>query len=128
RALGAATVLLSVMDRSVAGVARDCGRPYCVGDSLLWMRDHVPDVFRSAARYWVQDFPGVRARAAGLRPPPTVVGPIVPPLPPPPMGPGTGLVVNLGGMESPDGDGDGATRYADFVVDGLLRSGLPARF
>ena len=66
RHLGAARVLLSVMDRGVAAVARACGRPYCVVDSLLWMRADVPEVFLAADRYWVQDFPGVRARVAEL--------------------------------------------------------------
>jgi hypothetical protein len=128
RRLGAANVLLSVMDRSIAAAARAAGRPYCVVDSLLWMRDHVPDVFLAAARYWVQDFPGVRARAAEVHPTPTVVGPIVPPTPRTDSGAGDELVVNLGGMESPDGPADHATRYADFVVDGVLRAALPARF
>ena len=127
RWLRAANVLLSVMDRSIAGLARDCGRPYCVVDSLLWMRDQVPDVFLSAERYWVQDFPGVRDRLAEIRPTPVVVGPIVPAMHPVRAGSGAGLVVNLGGMESPHGAAEGATRYADFVVDGLLRSRLPAR-
>ncbi len=128
RWLRAANVLLSVMDRSIAAVARECGRPYCVVDSLLWMRDRVPDVFLAARRYWVQDFPGVRARSAEIRPAPTVVGPIVPAMRPVEAGAGAELVVNLGGMESPDGAADHATRYAEFVVDGLLRSRLPARF
>ena len=126
RRLGAARVLLSVMDRSIATVARDCGLPYCVVDSLLWMRDRVPDVFLSAERYWVQDFPGVRARLAEIRPTPTVVGPIVSAMRR--AAGGAELVVNLGGMESPDGPADHAARYAEFVVDGLVRSRLPARF
>jgi hypothetical protein len=115
------------MDRDIATVARECGRPYCVVDSLLWMRDRVPEVFRAAHRYWVQDFPGVRTRLTEVQPPPTVVGPIVPSLPRVRGGPGADLVVNVGGMASPDGDAEGAARYADFVVDGLLRSRLPAR-
>jgi len=128
RWLGAATALLSVMDRDFAAIARESGRPYCVVDSLLWMRDRVPDVFLSARRYWVQDFPGVGARLAEVRPTPTVVGPIVPTMSRTEPGPAAGLVLNLGGTESPDGDVGGATRYADFVVDGLLRSGLLPRF
>ena len=43
-------------------------------------------------------------------------------------GPNAGLVLNLGGMESPNGDAEDAMTYADFVVDGLLRSELLARF
>lgn len=128
RRLGAARVLLSVMDRSIAAVARDCGRPYCVVDSLLWMRDRVPDVFLSAHRYWVQDFPGVRARLTEFHPTPTVVGPIVPAMRPVDAGAAAELVVNLGGMESPDGPADHAARYAEFVVDGLVRSRLPVEF
>jgi hypothetical protein len=125
--LRAAKVLLSVMDRSVAAVAREDGRPYCVVDSLLWMRDRVPEVFLAAHRYWVQDFPGVRARLPEIRPTPTVVGPIVPAMRPVEAADGAELVVNLGGMESPDGPPDHAIRYAEFVVDGLLLSRLPAR-
>jgi hypothetical protein len=34
---------------------------------------------------------------------------------------------DLGGMESPNGDAS-AMRYADFVLNGLLRSELLARF
>jgi hypothetical protein len=126
--LDAATALLSVMDRDFAAIASESGRPYFVVDSLLWMRDRVPDVFLSARRYWVQDFPGVRIRLAEIQPTPTVVGPIVPTMSRAEPGPNAGLVLNLGGMESPNGDVGGAIRYADFVVDGLLRSGLLARF
>ena len=126
--LDAATALLSVMDRDFAAIACESGRPYFVVDSLFWMRDRVPDVFLSARRYWVQDFPGVRTRLAEIQPTPTVVGPIVPPMSRAKSGPNAGLVLNLGGMESPTGDVGGAICYADFVVDGLLRSGLLARF
>jgi hypothetical protein len=126
--LDAATALLSVMDRDFAAIACESGRPYFVVDSLLWMRDCVPDVFLSARRYWVQDFPGVRTRLAEIQPTPTVVGPIVPMMSPAEPGPNAGLVLNLGGMESPNGDAGGAMRYADFVVDGLLHSGLLGRF
>lgn len=128
RRLNGAAALLSVMDRDFAAIACESGRPYCVVDSLLWMRDHVPDVFLSARRYWVQDFPGVRARVAEIQPTPTVVGPIVPAMSRAEPGPNAGLVMNLGGMESPSGDAGGAMRYADFVVDGLVRSGVMARF
>jgi hypothetical protein len=124
----AATALLSVMDRDFAAIACESGRPYCVVDSLLWMRDRVPDVFRSASRYWVQDFPGVRTRLAEIQPTPTIVGPIVPAMSRAEPGPSAGLVLNLGGMESPNSAVGGALRYADFVVDGLIRSGLLARF
>jgi len=128
RWLDTARVLLSVMDRDVAAGARDTGRPYCVVDSLLWMRDRVPEVFLSARRYWVQDFPGVRDRVAEIRPTPTIVGPIVAPMRRPKRRPKASLVVNLGGMQSPDREDGGALRYANFVVDGLLHSGLPTRF
>ena len=126
--LDAATALLSVMDRNFAAVACASGRPYCVVDSLLWMRDRVPDVFLSARRYWVQDFPGVRIRLSEIQPTPTVVGPIGPTMSRAKPGPNAGLVLNLGGMESPNGDAEDAMTYADFVVDGLLRSELLARF
>jgi hypothetical protein len=126
--VGATTALLSVMDRDFAASARELGRPYFVVDSLLWMRDCVPDVFLSARRYWVQDFPGVRMRLAEIEPLPTVVGPIVPTMTRAKPGSNAKLVVNLGGMESPNGDASGAMRYADFVMDGLLRSELLARF
>jgi hypothetical protein len=126
--LGAARVLLSVMDRDVAAAARESGHPYCVVDSLLWMRDRVPDVFLSANRYWAQDFPGVRERLTEINPTPTVVGPIVAPMRCAKYDSVGSLVVNLGGMQSPGRDDDGATRYANFVVDGLLRSRLATRF
>jgi hypothetical protein len=128
RRLRAANILLSVMDRSVAAAAREDGRPYCVVDSLLWMRDRIPDVFLAADRYWVQDFPGVRARLPEIHPTPTVVGPIVPSMRPVDAAAGVELVVSLGGMESPDGPAEHAVRYAEFVVDGVLRSRLPAGF
>src|SRR5437870_5477918 len=48
--LDAATALLSVMDRDFATIACESGRPYFVVDSLLWMRDRVPDVLLSARR------------------------------------------------------------------------------
>jgi UDP:flavonoid glycosyltransferase YjiC (YdhE family) len=126
--LNVATALLSVMDRDFAAIACESGRPYFVVDSLLWMRDRVPDVFVSARRYWVQDFPGVRTRVAEIHPMPTVVGPIVAAISRAEPGANAGLVLNLGGMESPNGDAGGAMRYADFVLNGLLRSELLARF
>jgi hypothetical protein len=124
---GAAGVL-SVMDRELARAAAASQTPLYVVDSLLWMRDEVPAVFREARRYWAQDFLGLRAVSGNYRPAPSIVGPILPsggfhrePAP-------AHLLINLGGCESPDGADANAGAYADFVVGGVLKSPLAARF
>ena len=65
------------MDRDYLGLAHALAKPAFVVDSLFWMRDRIPDEFRAARRYWVQDFVGVRARLAETGIPARVVGPIV---------------------------------------------------
>jgi len=113
--------LLSLMERDHLPAMQALGRPTFVADSLLWMRDHVPPAFRAATRYWAQDFPGVRARAAGIA---TVVGPIVAPALARDAG-ARRLVVALGGAPCDDAVD---VRFLDVVVDGLVESGLVARF
>jgi hypothetical protein len=109
--------LLSSMDRDYAAVAVELGRPIFVVDSLLWMRDEVPAVFRQARRFWAQEFVNVGARLAGVGPAATLVGPIVAPRER--LTATRSVVVNLGGSESPGGF-DPA--YADFVARALLEA------
>jgi hypothetical protein len=118
-----ATALLSLMDREYAPVAVELGRPLFVADSLLWMRDPVPPLFRRAQRYWVQNFVGVPERLAEAGPNAALVGPIVAPAGAPGRQ-GTRVVVNLGGCEAPAGLAGGDPAYFDFVFRVLVDSGL----
>ncbi len=122
--LRSAAGLLSLMDRDYSALAAELGRPIFVADSLLWMRDRVPDVFQQAQRFWAQDFIGVRERLAEVGPNATPVGPIVTQIAPAPPQQRTRLVVNLGGGESPRGFTADDSVYFDFVLRGLLDSGL----
>ncbi len=119
----AGTGLLSMMERDHLRTAQASGRRTFVADSLLWMRDHVPPVFRAATRYWAQDFIGVRGRAAGLA---SVVGPLV--SRPVRTMRARRLVVALGGASSPLGDGDDDQAWLDLIVDAAVDSGLVADF
>jgi len=117
--------LLSLMERDHLPAMQALGRPTFVADSLLWMRARVPPAFRAATRYWAQDFPGVRARAAGVA---TVVGPIVGADVGPALRRDAGtrrLVVTLGGAPCDQADD---ARFLDVVVDGLVGSGVIASF
>lgn len=117
RSVVAASVgVLSVMDREFATLAKELGRPLFVVDSLAWFRDSMPEPFRGAARYWVQRFPDGTIPQGAVE-----VGPILGVNEVTWSDPGSGLVVNLGGGESPDGDNPA---YAEFVVRGLRDSGF----
>ncbi len=115
--------LLSLMDRTFAPLAVDAGVPLFVVDSLLWMRESVPEVFRQARRYWAQEFVGVRFRLAEVGPQAVLVGPIVGPI----VGPAfpiatedcAGLIVNLGGGASPEGLLSDDPGYLDFLARAL---------
>lgn len=120
-AIDASAGVLSLMEREHTGVAQARGRRTFVVDSLLWMRDHVPPVFRAATRYWAQDFVGVRGRADGLA---TVVGPLVPPGAR--RARGERLVIALGGTPSPLGDASDDDAWLDLLVDAVVESGLAA--
>jgi hypothetical protein len=124
--LQSACGLLSLMDRDYSAVAVEIGVPIYVADSLLWMRDRVPHVFRQARRYWAQDFVDVRQRLGEVGPQATLVGPIVASSDSVSTGEGTRLVVNLGGCESPGGSIADDPAYTDFVMRGILESGLLA--
>ncbi len=118
--------VVSVMERDIARVAVEESRPLHVVDSLLFMRDRVPDAFVPANRYWAQRFPGVEPPPdRSVRP--MVVGPILSDGPAPESGRTGGLVVNLGGFED-NGDRRSDRRYLRLVlraletVDGRVRT------
>jgi hypothetical protein len=116
------------MDRDSLRLARALGKPSFVVDSLFWMRDRVPADFLASRRYWVQDFIGVRERVAASTPGAVVVGPIVESAPPTPAPARSGVVVNLGGIDSPYRSGDDDFGWADFVIEGLLASDVLRAF
>jgi hypothetical protein len=120
--------VLSVMDRELAPVAMDHGRPLFVLDSLLWMRDDVPPSWRSATHFWAQNFPRVSEVVADLELPVSIVGPIVATAPIPRSAAGDRLLVNLGGCATTDGSRELGIGYARFVVEGLLDSDLLERY
>ncbi len=126
--IAAADALLSLMDRDYLRVAQELSKPTFVVDSLVWMRDRIPEDFLASTRYWVQDFVGVRERLAETASEAVVVGPIVRAMDPAPMDARAGVVVNLGGLESPYQGDAGGLRYADFVVEGLLRADVLRAF
>ena len=120
-------VVVSVMDRDFASLAGELSRPLHVVDSLLWMRDRVPEAFRSARCYWAQDFIGVRERIAGLASPPTVIGPILDIPPAAPRAVSDKLVVSLGGFEGAD-DADCDRVYGELVLRAIRGSRLMTAF
>lgn len=126
--IASSDAVLSLMDPDSLRVAQALAKPSFAVDSLVWMRDRVPEEFIASTRYWAQDFIGVGERLAQTATDATVVGPIVRAMTPAPADTRAGLVVSLGGLDSPYQADDGARRYADFVVDGLLRSELLAAF
>jgi hypothetical protein len=123
--LADADAVISVMDPELAALACEVGRPLHVVDSLLWMRDEIPAAFRTARRYWVQEFPGVRERLGQLERAARVVGAIVGPVPARAAGP-AGLVVNLGGAGAAEVGANAGPEYAELVMRALLRSGAMA--
>jgi hypothetical protein len=123
-----AGVVLSLMDPGFASLALELYIPLYVADSLFWMRESVPECFRAARCYWVQNFLGVSSKVAHERRGPVVTGPIVRegrPSPPPVT---KTLVVNLGGYESIYTDYSRDLTYAEFVCQGLSESGLLETF
>ncbi len=120
--VAASDAVLSLMDRDYVRVAQELGKPYFVVDSLVWLRERIPEEFLASRRYWVQDFVGVRERLAETSAGAIVVGPVVRSMPRASEGGGTELVVSLGGLASPYQGDEGGVRYAEFVVEGLLRS------
>jgi hypothetical protein len=90
------------MDRDFASLAAELSRPLHVVDSLLWMRDQIPEAFRAARRYWAQEFIGVGDRIPSLVPQGTVVGPILKVGQSGPRAVSRKLVVNLGGLATAD--------------------------
>jgi hypothetical protein len=127
-AVRSADAVLSVMDRELAQAAAAADAPLYVIDSLLWMRDAILPAFRGARRYWAQNFLGLREVQGDFEPAPTIVGPIVSPLPPRPGRVRGELLINLGGCEAPDGADANFRAYADFVVEGYLESSLSQTF
>lgn len=113
--------VLSIMDRDYCTIAVEYGRPVFVVDSLLWMRDRVPPVFQQARRYWAQNFADDRGRLTEIGPNATVVGPILGPKAIQSQ-PGTRVVINLGGGETPEGVIDAHSAYFDFVLQALQRA------
>lgn len=126
-AIAGATCVLSVMDVDFARIALGQGRPLFVADSLAWIRTRIPPEFLSAQRYWIQNFPDLDQASTRASPKPTVVGPIVSPVAPV-AATTRGLAVFLGGYETPYATADDDSGYAEFIVTGLLDSGLLQRF
>jgi hypothetical protein len=120
--------LVAVMDREYFLLARDADIPVFAVDSLFWLRQPVPDLFRAAHRAWVQDFEGVRERLRQTRVRAEIVGPIVPAHPHAPRRSDRLLVLNLGGGESPYTSPGMESAYPDLVVRALLASDLAASF
>jgi hypothetical protein len=128
KVMRSASAVLSVMDPDYARLAMELSRPLHVADSLSWMRHPVPAEFLAARRYWVQNFSGVREHLRGISPKPTVVGPIVSAVEPVSPKERSRLVVNFGGYETPYASSTDDSGYAEFVVQGLIESGLPSAF
>ena len=120
--VAASTGIVSSMDREAARLAREASRPLYLIDSLLWMRDRIPEPFLAARRYWAQRFFG---ECAGRHDFPVVsVGPIVSAFVPGAPLQKAELVVHLGGCESPSATAEDHRRYARFVTRALISSGL----
>ncbi len=120
-----ARIIVSLMDRDTARLAAEMSRPLHVVDSLLWMRDRVPDAFLGARRYWAQRFRDDKSPDQHLVRP-TFVGPILGAAPTPPPA-GTDLVVNLGGFEA-DGSSTRDRRYAELLLRAMEVSDLPGAY
>jgi len=126
--IDSAAALLSLMDRDYLAIAQARDKPTFVADSLFWMRDRIPQSFLAANRYWVQDFFGVKERLNEFSIAPSLVGPIVPPAAPGQDHKRSGIVVHLGGCDSPLSAIDADSGYSEFVIDGLAESVLGSRF
>lgn len=128
--IASAAGLFSMMDRDFAALAQGQDKPVYVADSLAWMREQLPAPFIAAQRYWVQNFlPATGSGADATKANATVaVGPIVEPRQPTPPHQRRGLVINLGGCETPAGPEAENFAYADFIVRGVLQSGAIKTF
>jgi hypothetical protein len=124
RMIASASGVLSVMDVDFASLALRAAKPLFVVDSLAWMRRPLPAAFLAARRYWVQDFPGLRAHLSGTSPMPCIIGPIVSETDVPSPASPPRIVVCLGGYDTPYATSEDDAGYARFVVRGLLQSGL----
>ncbi len=124
--LKAANHVVCVMDPDFTQAALQLAQPVSVVDSLFWMWDHIPKPFLDAKHYWVQNFLGVEEQTAKLPQRPEIVGPILPRRASASgvVGSGGGLLVNLGGCESPYGNAYGMSPYVDFVIESLASSTL----
>ena len=122
RVLRSSHALLSLMERDLSALALERGIHLYVADSLTWMRRHFPPTCFRARRYWAQRFVGVEERLGDIGPHARPVGPIVGASPKivenHARGSG-GLVINLGGCESPQGGARDDPAYADFVLTAL---------
>jgi hypothetical protein len=116
--------VVCVMDPDFARVALELSQPLSVVDSLFWMWHQIPESYLKAKQYWVQNFYGVEQRAARLPQRPQIVGPILPSKTPSVAGGGAGLLVNLGGCETPFGRMYEESPYVDVIVQSLARSAL----
>jgi hypothetical protein len=127
--IGESIGVLSVMEREFASLANQQNKPLYVVDSLLWMRDRVPDELTSARIYWAQNFPSLSEVMGEFQPQAAIVGPIVPiQSQPPEKSHRTGLLVNLGGCQAPDNRRTEYQLYAEFVLQGVVESGLLDQF
>jgi hypothetical protein len=122
--LATADHVVCVMDPDFARAALQCSGPLHVVDSLFWMWHQIPEPYLKAKQYWVQNFYGVEHRAANLRQRPHIVGPILLNKAPSVAGRGAGLLVNLGGCESPFGSMYQNSPYINFVIQALSKSAL----
>ncbi len=124
--IDSAAAVVSLMDQDYLPIAQNRGKPTFVADSLFWMRDRIPDCFRTATRYWVQDFLGVRERLAEAPIRASIVGPIVAQAAAAPDGKRSGIVIHLGGCDSPLSAIDPG--YFDFIIEAVAESTIASRF
>ncbi len=124
--IDSAAALVSLMDQDYLRSAQNRGKPTFVADSLFWMRDRIPDCFRAATRYWVQNFFGVRERLAEAPIRATIVGPMMAQAASAPDGKRSGIVIHLGGCDSSLSAIDSG--YFNFVVEAVAESAIASRF
>ena len=134
RLLDAASAFLSVMERDLLAAAQARELPTFALDSLVWMRDRVPEAFLRTRRFWVQEFPGVRERLAALGIRADIIGPIVSGAASRAASNGARrgrrarmLVVHLGGGSSPLAP-LAAPAYGAFTLSAIARSGIARGF
>ena len=126
--IDSAAAVLSIMDRDLAAVARDVGKPCYVVDSLLWMRDRIPEELSGVSVYWAQRFGGPDDFPQNCGPRPTMVGPIVSPGGARVSTHRAGLLVHLGGCEGAKQSAEAYRAYGAFVLKAIFASGLATAF